>query len=403
MQFVRFLELAGLAYAVASDIVEDASPNDECTNHLDAVEVPLEGAVMFQMDQQAYKAEETERSVEEKPEWHRQHHDVTRDSQIAGPHVSLLGMVPADIVAKYGDKRCPCIGLENLVGTNVVRLNENQSAVYPLDAGSFCEAWDNGIHPDCRPSGRFGLGGGFCPRSWCFVDPCDCDLEIWPSKASRFAPVTFHKKPLYFSYETCSSVDVPEESMPEPIYEEMCEQKVEGHYGNPNCTCIGFDNLVSVTSVFKKGLPMTFPPNTGSSCQAWDEIYDEEHCKRNENPPEYCSQPYCFVDPCSCSLPSQPSAWFWGTKWKGHTVYYSYDTCGGVDYWSEPRNDHTKIHCDSYSYRWWCQYHEECGWNGTHCMDIGQLTCVDAFRDSGAGAAFPLSVPMAASLLLAWL
>lgn len=403
MHFLRVLGLAGLAYAAASDVVTNAVPDDECTKHLESVDVPLEGAVMFQMDKQAYKAEDTQISAEGKPDKDQPHHDVTEDAQTAGPQMSLLGLEPVDIVAKHGDKKCPCIGLQGLEGTNVIKFNETVSAIYPLEAGSSCRAWDDGIHPDCRPSGRYGIGEGMCARSWCFVDPCDCDLEIWPAKATHFVPVTFRKKPLYFSYETCSGVDVPGEVMPEPISEEQCEQEVDTKYGNPNCSCIGFDNLGSDSTVFKGNTPSFYPGNVGSSCQAWDQMYDQEHCKKASMPLEWCSQPYCFVDPCSCSLQTAPSIFLWGVKWKGHPVHYSYEACGGKDLYSSTWNAHAKIQCESYSFRWWCEYHEECGWNGTHCMDTGKLYCVDAFRDSGAPFRHALGVPMVVSLLLAWL
>lgn len=127
-------------------------------------------------------------------------------------------------VTKWGDNKCRCIGIDNLVGDLIVNAGDKsgtsfqqQPALgklhfptkvvkYPADAGATCEAWDDGRHPDCSNKDA-SKRPDWCKQKWCYVDPCSCDMDI-PPKVSKYIPgATFQGIPVYYSYDACGSVD----------------------------------------------------------------------------------------------------------------------------------------------------------------------------------------------------
>merc|ERR1712060_182695 len=95
--------------------------------------------------------------------------------------------------AKHGDPKCQCIGIDGRNGT----------ASAPGGFGSRCEAWEQDNDPKCADENP----PEYCQMAWCYVDPCDCDLDT-PSKPSSYLPDAVHQgRPVHFSYVTCGGED----------------------------------------------------------------------------------------------------------------------------------------------------------------------------------------------------
>ena len=43
--------------------------------------------------------------------------------------------------------------------------------------------------------------------SWCYVDPCECQLEVPPKTSSYLPKARGNGKPIYFSYAACGADD----------------------------------------------------------------------------------------------------------------------------------------------------------------------------------------------------
>ena len=43
--------------------------------------------------------------------------------------------------------------------------------------------------------------------SWCYVDPCECQLEVPPKTSSYLPKARGNGKPIYFSYAACGAED----------------------------------------------------------------------------------------------------------------------------------------------------------------------------------------------------
>lgn len=106
-------------------------------------------------------------------------------------------------------------------------------------------------------------------------------------------------------------------------------------YGSGDCPCVGLDNVTGRLNVTVSGSTLLLPGDLGGHCEAWD---NQKHplCKEGGTGPDWCSQPWCFVDPCRCSIPTLPkiSSYLSNASFRGRTVYYSYATCGGKDSWT---------------------------------------------------------------------
>ena len=65
------------------------------------------------------------------------------------------------------------------------------------------ESWDAKRHPDCAGD----KPAGWCKQEWCYVDPCECDLDVPPKTSSYLPSGMVNGKPVYFSYATCGTSD----------------------------------------------------------------------------------------------------------------------------------------------------------------------------------------------------
>lgn len=72
--------------------------------------------------------------------------------------------------------------------------------------------------------------------------------------------------------------------------------------------------------------------------QAWDDsLHPMCHGKF---PPKWCKQRWCYVDPCSCNLKAPPKVTMYlpEATFTGKSLYYSYETCGSEDHFTEKYN-----------------------------------------------------------------
>lgn len=147
-------------------------------------------------------------------------------------------------------------------------------------------------------------------------------------------------------------------------------------YGASGCQCVGIDNVkgevqVLISDKFGK---TSFPAETGAACDTWDIVGAHPDCEQgtdrnfsrtNDKDPSWCSQPWCYVDPCKCDLGTPVvSAYLPDATYQGHPVYYSYDTCGGQD--SYTASSH-KTACVNQKTEGACTALPKCAWNGKTC------------------------------------
>jgi len=254
----------------------------------------------------------------------------------------------------HGNPKCPCIGLSGFEGKVIAKVGESETAEYPADAFTTCQAWDDGRNPSCKEGEKPGPGNGWCATQWCYVDPCNCDLPV-PPKASGYAPeATFQGKPLWYSYATCGGKDsYTTKAIKEP---DFCDAKVDPKYGKEGCRCIGFDNIPGTKKVGGK----SFPADLGASCEAWDG-----------------DKKWCFVDPCTCPSAIATEESKYGAEISGHQAFVSYETCG-----SEVITNEAAMSCSPLDTKEKCLA-GKCAWNGAACVtDQILATC-------GASKGFP--------------
>jgi len=271
--------------------------------------------------------------------------------------------------SNYGSAECPCIGLDNVPG-EVPLYYDGKKAMYPADIGGSCEAWDDGVYPDaCEEGGKPGKGKGFCAEPWCYVDPCNCDLET-PPKSSKGIPGGMSQgRPLYYSYATCVGKDeyTSENHKDAKIGKpDVCKEEVdEKDWGKEDCRCIGISGKEGSFPVEgPDGKDLAYPAGLGSNCSAWDADVHPD-CQKDKAP-DWCDQKWCYVDPCSCGLevPPKTSVYASDVDYEGRPVYFSYATCGGKDAYTA---DNKKA-CVNQKTEDKCKAESKCAWDGKKCL-----------------------------------
>lgn len=150
--------------------------------------------------------------------------------------------------------------------------------------------------------------------------------------------------------------------------------KNHGIYGDTLCPCIGLAHTKGETTAdCGGGTTIQYPTEFGSSCQTWDasrhpdcETGTDSNFTSDGESPAWCSQPWCFVDPCKCNIPDMPqvSTCLPGSTYQDHPVYYSYSTCGGKDEWTGDM--HAEACVNQYT-QGDCMVREKCAWDGLQC------------------------------------
>lgn len=280
-------------------------------------------------------------------------------AKLRGAEVALVPAEAAAGVANIGSKDCPCIGLKGLNGTAAVNF-DGVYVDYPVDVGSYCAPWDDGRDKNsCLEGQDPGKGNGFCGQSWCFVDACSCAGLDQPPAMSRYMRSIFYQgRPLYYSYATCGSQDTwtakkNDIACVNAKTEEACTAAGDNclwgdtpggqkcmaweagglcmdlpevsDWGQSKCPCVGFTGLNG--TVWHDG--DSYPGEMGSVCKKWDADHSH-HCSGDQKA-EWCAEPWCFVDPTNCNIEAKPikSSYFPEATSMGHSLHYSYETCGG--------------------------------------------------------------------------
>jgi len=294
---------------------------------------------------------------------------------------------------RYGNPKCPCIGLDRVGGLVQADLGGGKMAPYPADMGARCEEWDLNKRDTCRGPDM----PGWCRDAWYYVDPCHCDIAVAP-KVSHYLPKSkYQGNTIYFSYSTCGSTDqftkdnhptacVNQKDQgtcggqPKCLWDgklkacrgkelvEVCEKPLPvNKYGMNNCHCVGIEDKPGHHEMVIDNKMYHYPASTGATCGAWD---DEEHpeCKGESKKPGWCFQRWCYVDPCKCdaNVPPKPSFYMPRTTFQSKPLHFSYSTCGSEDGYT---GTHAQERCLQIKDKDECYGKSKCGWNGYKCMD----------------------------------
>eukprot|EP00928_Gymnodinium_smaydae_P044766 TRINITY_DN2987_c0_g1_i1.p1 TRINITY_DN2987_c0_g1~~TRINITY_DN2987_c0_g1_i1.p1 ORF type:complete len:370 (+),score=46.95 TRINITY_DN2987_c0_g1_i1:64-1110(+) len=279
------------------------------------------------------------------------------------------------LLAGLGAPQCPCVGVVGRRGQVMQPINSSLklSVVVAEEYGSTCKVWDDGNYPGCKDGQDPGKGNSWCAQSWCYVDPCNCNLTTAPVQSFSFPDSKVQGKPLYYSYDTCGGADeysvennarscvaqttkaacegLQADGAPKCAWSgsqcvkkellETCTTPADSDvWGNQDCPCIGVSNRTGFSNANAEGSTVDYPPGVGSHCKAWEQYVNYPGCE-GDNPPSWCSTKWCYVDPCNCKLNDDPviSYSFPDAKYQGKSLFYSYSTCGGSDSWTASNHD----------------------------------------------------------------
>eukprot|EP00933_Yihiella_yeosuensis_P007570 TRINITY_DN11265_c0_g1_i1.p1 TRINITY_DN11265_c0_g1~~TRINITY_DN11265_c0_g1_i1.p1 ORF type:complete len:410 (-),score=87.77 TRINITY_DN11265_c0_g1_i1:484-1713(-) len=304
----------------------------------------------------------------------------------------------APVKVSYGNPKCPCIGLSIREGTTEVRINDKVKAIYPADFGASCQAWDNDRNPvSCKDGQKPGKDNGWCAEQWCYVDPCNCELDVpatkSPADAGYLPHASYQGKGVWYSYATCGGKDHWMDAEKKKKLQKkpaVCNnQQSEAKWGQSDCRCIGLAGQPGQNNITSGDIKLAYPADLGSECKAWD-LKRHPECKVKK-PPSWCSHPWCFVDPCKCRLEDVPklSAYLPTAKGNRKSVYFSYHTCGVEDEFSF-LSPHA---CVSLKTKEFCKGNRKCAWTGKECLgrelvemcDKQELVKSGAYRDLEIG------------------
>lgn len=259
-----------------------------------------------------------------------------------------------DNVLHFGDTACPCIGFDNVQGDTTVEFEGGQQVAFPADLGARCEKWDENTAPECTGKDK----PRWCTQPWCFVDSCNCHIPGLPTMSVYAADARYRGKPVFYSYATCGGEDTWTKVVPE--------------VGTAGCRCIGFDNIPGTTDVKIDDKVVSYPAELGGTCSAWDK--KKHPACQGENPEPWCTAKWCYVDPCSCKLDERPKVTMYLPKatFTGKSLYYSYETCGAKDTFTEKYNLHA---CVNQKDEKSCMAQvrgarkiSKCAWTHGHCL-----------------------------------
>jgi len=321
---------------------------------------------------------------------------------------------------RYGSPGCPCVGVDELDGETIATLKGGKKASYPADLGARCEAWDDDDHPSCAKGGK-----SWCKSKWCYVDPCNCkDIKVMPKPSNYLPGAKYHGRPVHFSYATCGGADSytaeEEKKTAEDIAATCAIQVDSSKWGKEGCRCVGIGPQPGTTRVTIKGKQVDFPADTGASCHAW-EIGNHPECTGG-SAPSWCNQKWCYVDPCECGLETPPKTSTYLDRdtgsddilnildgsgqdrvralYQGRPIYYSYATCGGIDYFTKSRGKEACVNIDNEKE---CKNHPKnwCAWEPKRQLCLGKELKTMCSGASSVKSMALLMVATLSALLLA--
>jgi len=134
-------------------------------------------------------------------------------------------------------------------------------------------------------------------------------------------------------------------------------------FGHEKCQCVGIDNIEGTTETTAG----PYPADLGARCEAWDK--DQHADCKSANPPKWCADAWCYVDPCKCDIEVMPkvSSYLPDAQYQGKSVYYSYASCGSTDQWTSENADKACVNqkdaasCKGLSRCAWSDEHKKCG------------------------------------------
>mmetsp|Transcript_156513 Transcript_156513/g.480154 ORF Transcript_156513/g.480154 Transcript_156513/m.480154 type:complete len:411 (+) Transcript_156513:83-1315(+) len=294
--------------------------------------------------------------------------------------VQLVQMPPSlreagssDAAQVYGLSGCPCVGTA-WEGNLSLAFNGTLS-IYPAALGSSCQAWDVGRHPECKADSP----PSWCATSWCYVDPCDCDVFSTPDYRAPLASVNGHR--VHYSSVTCARPRAePAADLASLCAEQLdvvqCQDQVQCSWlsdrgcvtaeaakscrardsfvrgkrtGSDACRCIGLAEMLGYVPAFlasqENATPeeVDFPAEVGSFCFAWDSKPHPACRGAGPGRPSWCDRSWCYVDPCACDMDAAPAPgrYFPGATFQGRQLFYSYASCGAVDEYTAAEGGHT--------------------------------------------------------------
>jgi len=169
---------------------------------------------------------------------------------------------PAAVSEEFGQESCPCIGFSGISGSTVASSGlggvRRDSVAYSASVGSSCQAWDKNANSRC--SGV--VDAWWCKQSWCYVDPCTCtSARNLPRRAQLLTGgATVRGVPLFYSYETCGSMDAYSRTMNKA----SCPRHTTWHScGKAADTCYWHSTMGCVSNVFRESCGVT-DQNAGS-------------------------------------------------------------------------------------------------------------------------------------------
>jgi len=219
-----------------------------------------------------------------------------------------------DVKKQLGDgaesPACKCVGIPDTIERDGTTVLSASGKKYPETYGSECKTHDlelEGCDGEYKPA--------YCYESWCYVDK---SCEAKDKKKSFF----FGKRAeLYYSYQTCGSVDAyaaeacagQDEASCEEFSENCAWNKPSGGCQNKLCQCTGTNNGLDEAK-------LGFLDGYGESCKAWDSQTCEEWKEKGDGYQlgMWCCKDWCYVDE-SCPSAKASSA--------GEGLFYSYFAC----------------------------------------------------------------------------
>lgn len=153
-------------------------------------------------------------------------------------------------------------------------------------------------------------------------------------------------------------------------------------YGDNACPCVGIDNIKGYYAVQMDYYHVQLPAEAGASCDSWDQKGNMHPACREANAPVWCSQPWCYVDPCNCNVDVTPKKTKAKVEYQGQPAHWSYYTCGGIDFYTKDAAEWAgtgdEKECAEIITSNACAELKECAWDGKQCLSKDQLASCEA-------------------------
>merc|ERR1712232_698276 len=106
--------------------------------------------------------------------------------------------------------------------------------------------------------------------------------------------------------------------------------------------------------------------------------------------PSWCSQKWCFVDPCRCRTSSPPLVTMNANRhlrFQGKSAHWSSETCGSIDTWTPL---HPQDYCVNLQSEEECAKQRRCSWNSSTCLAMSFAELCPTQEETGLLALEPV-------------